>query len=187
MASFRYATIYGDSKPLLSEFKNDRGDFRSDLSQFLLRRSRRYCLRRALGQSRWRRGLWRHRGIGWPVCRSHRSCLCRRRSFYSTRTAVHFVASLANNRRGQIFRSWFLTSHVDRPKIAAWRQQLVLQLQNVSFLERPVQPITLISASRSLRARSNRSQVALGSSRARCTGSRGASCRAHTTARSREH
>jgi signal transduction histidine kinase len=53
-----------------------------------------------------------------------------------------------------------LTSHVDRPKIAAWRQQLVFQLQNVSFLERPVQPITLVSALKvALRARSRQIEV----------------------------
>ncbi len=39
-----------------------------------------------------------------------------------------------------------LTSHRQDPRIAAWRQKLVVSLGNVSLLERPVHPITLTSA-----------------------------------------
>jgi signal transduction histidine kinase/CheY-like chemotaxis protein len=39
-----------------------------------------------------------------------------------------------------------LTSHLDQPAVAAWRKRAVTALRNVSFLERPVQTITLTSA-----------------------------------------
>ena len=53
-----------------------------------------------------------------------------------------------------------LTSHLDQPKIKLWRQQLVDHLQNVSLLERPVQPITLTSALQvALRARRHQLEV----------------------------
>lgn len=53
-----------------------------------------------------------------------------------------------------------LTSRQDQPGIAGWRQRLMSGLRNVSFLERPVQTITLVSTVQaSLRAR--RRQLAL--------------------------
>ncbi|ARP81724.1 hybrid sensor histidine kinase/response regulator [Bordetella genomosp. 8] len=39
-----------------------------------------------------------------------------------------------------------LTSRVQQPAVAAWRQKMVAALRNVSLLERPVQAITLTSA-----------------------------------------
>jgi len=39
-----------------------------------------------------------------------------------------------------------LTSHQEQPAVRAWRQRLVAELRNVSLLERPVQPLTLVSA-----------------------------------------
>jgi signal transduction histidine kinase/CheY-like chemotaxis protein len=39
-----------------------------------------------------------------------------------------------------------LTSQQDQPGVTAWRRRLADSLRNVSFLERPVQPITLSSA-----------------------------------------
>jgi signal transduction histidine kinase len=39
-----------------------------------------------------------------------------------------------------------LTSHREQPTVLAWRRRIVQLLQNVSLLERPVQPITLTSA-----------------------------------------
>ncbi len=53
-----------------------------------------------------------------------------------------------------------LTSHQEQPAVVAWRQKLVGALRNVSLLERPVQPITLISAVQSaLRARARQYEV----------------------------
>jgi signal transduction histidine kinase/ActR/RegA family two-component response regulator len=54
-----------------------------------------------------------------------------------------------------------LTSHQDQPAVVAWRRNLVSALHNVSLLERPVQPITLVSAMQSaLRARRRQYEVA---------------------------
>ena len=39
-----------------------------------------------------------------------------------------------------------LTSQQEQSGVAAWRRRLANSLRNVSFLERPVQPITLSSA-----------------------------------------
>ncbi|MET0654841.1 MAG: ATP-binding protein, partial [Pseudoxanthomonas sp.] len=53
-----------------------------------------------------------------------------------------------------------LTSRHDQPRVTAWRQQLVRTLGNVSLLERPVQPITLISVVQAaLRARGRQLQI----------------------------
>jgi signal transduction histidine kinase len=53
-----------------------------------------------------------------------------------------------------------LTSHLEHPKIKAWRQGLISKLRNVSMLERPVQPITLISGVEvALRARRRQYEV----------------------------
>lgn len=53
-----------------------------------------------------------------------------------------------------------VTSQISRPSVVAWRQQLLGQLRNVSFLERPVQPITLVSAVEvALRARRRQYEV----------------------------
>ncbi|MGF7160916.1 signal transduction histidine kinase [Rhodoligotrophos appendicifer] len=53
-----------------------------------------------------------------------------------------------------------LTSRQDQPAVAAWRQRLIDSLHNVSFLERPVQPITLTTALRAaLRARKRQYEV----------------------------
>jgi len=53
-----------------------------------------------------------------------------------------------------------LTSHVDETRVAVWRQQLAASLRNVSFLERPVQPITLMTTLRSaLRARARQYEI----------------------------
>ncbi len=53
-----------------------------------------------------------------------------------------------------------LTSRHDQSRVTAWRQQLVQQLGNVSLLERPVQPITLVSVMQAaLRARQRQLQV----------------------------
>ena len=53
-----------------------------------------------------------------------------------------------------------LTSHLDNPKIKSWRQSLSGILQNVSMLERPLQPITLSSAVQAaLRARRRQYEV----------------------------
>src|SRR4051812_17989933 len=53
-----------------------------------------------------------------------------------------------------------LTSHLDHPVIKTWRQGLVAKLQNISMLERPIQPITLTSALQAaLRARRRQYEV----------------------------
>ena len=53
-----------------------------------------------------------------------------------------------------------LTSHRAHPAVLVWRRNLVSLLRNVSLLERPVQPITLVSAVQSaLRARRRQYQV----------------------------
>ena len=53
-----------------------------------------------------------------------------------------------------------LTSRHDEPRVTAWRQQLVRTLGNVALLERPVQPLTLVSVMRAaLRARDRQMQV----------------------------
>jgi signal transduction histidine kinase/ActR/RegA family two-component response regulator len=53
-----------------------------------------------------------------------------------------------------------LTSHQEQRAVVAWRQGLVAALRNVSFLERPVQPITLTSSVQSaLRARTQQYEV----------------------------
>lgn len=53
-----------------------------------------------------------------------------------------------------------LTSHLEEPKVAAWREHLVETLRNVSLLERPVQPITLVATVRSaLRARKRQYEI----------------------------
>ena len=47
-----------------------------------------------------------------------------------------------------------LTSRQEQPAIAAWRQCLIVRLRNVVLLERPVQPVTLVSSAlSSVRAR----------------------------------
>jgi len=53
-----------------------------------------------------------------------------------------------------------LTSRRDRPRVMAWRQQMVGILRNVSLLERPVQPITLTSMIQAtLRARHRQYEI----------------------------
>ncbi|MBV8751859.1 MAG: response regulator [Hyphomicrobiales bacterium] len=53
-----------------------------------------------------------------------------------------------------------LTSHREHPTVAVWRRNLVAALRNVSLMERPVQPITLVSAIQSaLRARRHQYEV----------------------------
>jgi signal transduction histidine kinase/CheY-like chemotaxis protein len=53
-----------------------------------------------------------------------------------------------------------LTSRLDNPAVAAWREGLVLRLRNVLLLERPVQTVTLTSAMRAaLRARVRQYQI----------------------------
>ncbi|HZR60819.1 MAG TPA: histidine kinase dimerization/phospho-acceptor domain-containing protein, partial [Xanthobacteraceae bacterium] len=53
-----------------------------------------------------------------------------------------------------------LTSHQQQPAVAVWRRNIVSALRNVSLLERPVHPITLISAVQSaLRARARQYEV----------------------------
>ena len=53
-----------------------------------------------------------------------------------------------------------LTSHLDHPTIRKWRQELAARLQNISMLERPVQPITMTSAVlTALRARRRQYEV----------------------------
>jgi signal transduction histidine kinase/CheY-like chemotaxis protein len=53
-----------------------------------------------------------------------------------------------------------LTSHLESPKIKAWRQNLSQSLRNVSMLERPLQPITLLSAVQvALRARRQQYEI----------------------------
>ena len=53
-----------------------------------------------------------------------------------------------------------LTSRGQRPQVEAWRQGQVERLGNVSLLERPVQPLTLVSVVRSaLRARGRQQEV----------------------------
>lgn len=54
-----------------------------------------------------------------------------------------------------------LTSQQDQPAVVTWRRNLVSALRNVSLLERPVQPITLVSAMQAaLRARRRQYEVA---------------------------
>ncbi len=53
-----------------------------------------------------------------------------------------------------------LTSHQEQAAVVTWRRHLVNALRNVSLLERPVQPITLVSAVQSaLRARRRQYEV----------------------------
>ena len=53
-----------------------------------------------------------------------------------------------------------LTSHREQPAVAVWRRNLVAALRNVSLLERPIQPITLMSAVQSaLRARRRQYEI----------------------------
>lgn len=53
-----------------------------------------------------------------------------------------------------------LTSHQEQPAVTVWRRNLISTLRNVSFLERPIQPITLVSAVQSaLRARRRQYEV----------------------------
>src|SRR3569623_582438 len=53
-----------------------------------------------------------------------------------------------------------LTSHLHHPTIRKWRQELAARLQNISMLERPVQPITMTSAVlTALRARRRQYEV----------------------------
>nr|WP_233348411.1 ATP-binding protein [Luteimonas sp. MC1572] len=53
-----------------------------------------------------------------------------------------------------------LTSQRGHPKVGAWRQEQVERLGNVALIERPVQPITLVSVMQSaLRARKRQQEV----------------------------
>ncbi|GLH80644.1 hybrid sensor histidine kinase/response regulator [Bradyrhizobium sp. SSBR45G] len=53
-----------------------------------------------------------------------------------------------------------LTSHREQPAVVAWRRNLVRALRNVSLLERPIQPITLMSAVQSaMRARRRQYEI----------------------------
>jgi signal transduction histidine kinase/CheY-like chemotaxis protein len=53
-----------------------------------------------------------------------------------------------------------LTSHHDQPAVGSWRTRLVVQLRNVSLLERPIQTITLTSTVRAaMRARMRQYEV----------------------------
>ncbi|MGJ4929267.1 response regulator [Bradyrhizobium sp. HKCCYLS2038] len=53
-----------------------------------------------------------------------------------------------------------LTSHREQPAVVAWRRNLVRSLRNVSLLERPIQPITLLSAVQSaMRARGRQYEI----------------------------
>ncbi|MGJ4951375.1 ATP-binding protein [Bradyrhizobium sp. HKCCYLS20291] len=53
-----------------------------------------------------------------------------------------------------------LTSHREQPAVSAWRRNLVRALRNVSLLERPIQPITLLSAVQSaMRARRRQYEI----------------------------
>ncbi|SDQ55801.1 Histidine kinase-, DNA gyrase B-, and HSP90-like ATPase [Pseudoxanthomonas sp. CF385] len=53
-----------------------------------------------------------------------------------------------------------LTSRQDQPQVRDWRQKMMQQLGNVSLLERPVQPITLVSlVQAALRARRRQREV----------------------------
>ncbi|WP_262378519.1 ATP-binding protein [Luteimonas viscosa] len=53
-----------------------------------------------------------------------------------------------------------LTTLRDHPKVAAWRQQMIERLGNVSLIERPVQPITLVSVLQAaLRARRRQLEI----------------------------
>ncbi|CCD85419.1 putative sensor histidine kinase with a Response regulator receiver domain [Bradyrhizobium sp. ORS 285] len=53
-----------------------------------------------------------------------------------------------------------LTSHREQPAVVAWRRDLVTALRNVSLLERPIQPITLLSAVQSaMRARRRQYEI----------------------------
>ncbi|MET3930087.1 signal transduction histidine kinase/ActR/RegA family two-component response regulator [Lysobacter sp. OAE881] len=53
-----------------------------------------------------------------------------------------------------------LTSRHDHPRVAAWRKQQIERLGNVSLIERPVQPITLVSVMQAaLRARKRQFEI----------------------------
>ncbi len=53
-----------------------------------------------------------------------------------------------------------LTTHQEQPAVVAWRQHLVGFLRNISFLERPVQRITLVSAAHAaIRARHRQYEI----------------------------
>jgi signal transduction histidine kinase/CheY-like chemotaxis protein len=53
-----------------------------------------------------------------------------------------------------------LTSRHDQPRVTAWRRELVQKLGNVSLLERPVQPLSLVSVMQAaVRARRHQVQV----------------------------
>src|SRR5690606_6320462 len=53
-----------------------------------------------------------------------------------------------------------LTSQRDDSKVAAWRQRMIERLGNVSLIERPVQPITLVSVLQAaLRARRRQLEI----------------------------
>jgi len=54
-----------------------------------------------------------------------------------------------------------LASHINQAAITAWRQQIAATLQNVSFIERPIQALTLISAVQTaVRARIRQYEIA---------------------------
>ena len=53
-----------------------------------------------------------------------------------------------------------LTSRHDQPRVATWRKEQIERLGNVSLIERPVQPITLVSVMRAaLRARKRQYEI----------------------------
>nr|WP_233398620.1 ATP-binding protein [Luteimonas sp. MC1828] len=53
-----------------------------------------------------------------------------------------------------------LTSQRDHPKVSAWRQQQIERLGNVALIERPVQPLTLVSVVQAaLRARKRQLEI----------------------------
>ena len=113
--------------------------------------------------------LLRRAGIAARICRDHTELLTE-----LDRAAAVFVAEeglvgqpteglahwVENQPPWSDLPFVMLTSRMDHPRAAAWRQEQVERLGNVALLERPVQPITLISVIKAaLRARARQLEV----------------------------
>ncbi|BDU16494.1 ATP-binding protein [Lysobacter auxotrophicus] len=114
--------------------------------------------------------LLRRAGIATRICDSYDALLAQ----IETGAGVAFVAEeglfgQALERLADLVQrqpAWsdlpfvMLTSRHEQPRVAAWRKQQIKRLGNVSLLERPVQPITLVSVMQAaLRARRRQFEI----------------------------
>jgi len=115
-------------------------------------------------------GLLERAGIPTRICESYDALL----EEVAQGAGIAFVAEeglfgQALDRLGELVQrqpAWsdipfvMLTSRHDHPRVAAWRKEQIERLGNVSLIERPVQPITLVSVMQAaLRARNRQFEI----------------------------